>query len=117
MKRTLLPIVLLITFAACGGDKHPSRYPALEAGCAVEIFHEAPPMRTANIGPVSASCDERIPEAECLRTFKDEVCKLGGDLAWGVDNPVKDGGRITFSGRAAHTKPQTTDAGSPPASL
>lgn len=118
MKRALGLVVLLATFAACGGDKHPSRYPAREAGCDVQIFHEAPEMRTHNIGPVSASCDDRLSEADCLRTFKDEVCKLGGDIAWGVDNPVKDGGRIKFDGRAAHTKsPKSTDAGAPPGSL
>ncbi len=118
MKRALRFVVYLAAFAACGGDKHLSRYPSREAGCAVEIFHEAPAMRTHNIGPVSASCDDRLSEAECLRAFKDEVCKLGGDIAWGVESPVKDGGRIKFDGRAAHTKsPKAADGGTPPASL
>lgn len=111
MKRAVAAVVSLLLVTACGGgDRHVSQLPARLPGCDVQIFHEAPSMRTANIGVVNASCDDRLPEADCLRRFKDEVCKLGGDVAWGVDDPAKDGGRITFSGRAAHIKAAKTEA-------
>ncbi len=112
MKRAVVAIAAVLGVAACGGgDKHAvSQLPPRLPGCDVQIFHEAPSMRTANIGIVNASCDDRLPEADCLRHFKDEVCKLGGDVVWGVDDPEKDNGRITFSGRAAHIKAAKTEA-------
>lgn len=110
MKRALGLVVCALLLAACGGDRRAvSQLPAREPGCDVQIFHEAPSMKTANIGVVNASCDDRLPEADCLRRFKDEVCKLGGDIVWGVDDPVKGDGRISFSGRAAHIKTAKTD--------
>ena len=94
-----------ILFFACGGDERPSRYPRREPGCAVQIFYGAPTSRTVNIGPVSASCTEDVSDQDCLRTLQDQVCKLGGDVVWGVDEkPKMDLGRKKFNGRAAHTR-------------
>jgi len=71
----------------------------------VELLHDAPTRPTVNIGPVSANCDEAVAEAECLRTLKDQACKLGGDVVWGVDTePLRRNGHQQWSGRAAHTK-------------
>ena len=62
-------------------------------------------MQTDNIGPVMASCDDSVTDAECMRTLKDEACKLGADLIWGVDDvPAKANGKKKLAGRAAHTK-------------
>jgi hypothetical protein len=71
----------------------------------VQVFNDVPPMQTANIGPVSATCDERISNDECMRTLKDQACKLGADVVWGVtDNPTPQNGKKRLFGRAAHTK-------------
>lgn len=71
----------------------------------MQIFHDTPTMATDNIGPVSASCDETVSDDDCLRTLKDEACKLGGDLVWGVSPaPKMEYGKKKLAGRAAHTK-------------
>ena len=109
--------LISILFFACGGDERPSRYPPREPGCAVEIFYGAPTSRTVNIGPVSASCTEDVSDQDCLRTLKDQVCKLGGDVVWGVDEkPKMDLGRKKWSGRAAHTREAGASAPSATAS-
>jgi hypothetical protein len=107
---TLLSLSLTLTLAAiaaCGGDPKPvdPRYPPRAANCDVQIFQDVPPMKTDNLGPVNATCGEDIAKDDCLRTLKDQACKLGGDIVWGVaDPPEKKDGKIRFSGRAAHTK-------------
>lgn len=104
----LVPTLALAAsaLAACGGAEKPARFPKREAGCDVQVFQAAPGVPTENIGSVQATCDDFVADAECLRTLKDEVCKLGGDVVWGVDEtPRVEGSKKTFSGRAAHTAP------------
>ena len=94
-----------LILGACGSDERRSRYPEREPGCAVTLYHGAPQGRTVNIGPVNASCDESVSDADCLRTLEDQVCKIGGDVVWGVDeNPKLDLGHKKWNGRAAHTR-------------
>jgi hypothetical protein len=93
---------------ACGGTAPAApdvRYPGRPEGCAVQIFHDAPTVRTDNIGPVHAHCGFEVSDADCLRTLKDQVCKLGGDVVWGVpDKPDTFGDKNVWDGRAAHTQ-------------
>lgn len=90
---------------ACGGDERPSRYPPREPNCQVQVFYGAPTMRTVNIGSVNASCADDVSDADCIRTLQDQVCKLGGDVVWGVDeHPRMELGKKKFNGRAAHTR-------------
>lgn len=99
----LVPCVLVPL--ACGSTPKPEgAYPAREEGCEVQTFPEAPPMPTDNIGPVSATCGEDISDEDCMRTLKDQACKLGADVVWGVEKPSLEGGKKRLSGRAAHTK-------------
>ena len=104
MTRALFPF--LIVLASCGSkQEQPSKYPPQKEGCEVQIFQETPTTQTDNIGPVSATCDESVPDQDCLRTLKDEACKLGANIVWGVEpNPTKQLGKKKFFGRAAHTK-------------
>jgi hypothetical protein len=89
----------------CGAAEKPGRYPKRPEGCDVRVFPESPTMPTDNIGSVDAICGDDISDAACLQTLKDEVCKLGGDIAWGVDDkPSMSLGKKKLSGRAAHTK-------------
>ena len=101
-------IMLLFAFfaIACAGEPaKPSKYPARDAGCDVQVFPEEPNYSTDNIGPVSASCEASFADADCLRELKDQTCKLGGDTVWGVnDTPTMQTGRKKFFGRAAHRK-------------
>jgi hypothetical protein len=102
----LATIALLASVVGCGPKSDtPSKFPPREPGCEVRVFPEAPNYPTENIGPVSASCEETVSDADCLRTLKDQACKLGADTAWGVNDPptMKDG-RKRLSGRAAHQK-------------
>ena len=95
------------TSIACGPA--PQRggpgYPAREPGCEVAVFADVPPQPTDNIGPVSAKCSADISKEDCLRTLKDQACKVGGDTLWGVnDQPELKDGKIYLYGRAAHKK-------------
>lgn len=105
MKALFLSAISICLVTACGGDERPSRYPAREPGCAVALYHGAPQGRTVNIGPVNATCDQDVSDDDCIRTLEDQVCKIGGDIVWGVDDkPRMDIGKKKFNGRAAHTR-------------
>lgn len=98
-------LITVVVMTACSSPRQEGKYPAREPGCEVQVFPEGPTDQTENIGPVQASCDESISDADCLRTLKDEACKLGGDTIWGVsDPPMKQSGKKKFFGRAAHQK-------------
>jgi len=102
-------IVLVVCLVACGGGGGNSKYPSRAAGGDVQVFQQAPTMKTENIGPVSASCDDQSATSkdDCLRELKDQVCKLGGDTVWGVEpEPAHEDGKWKFHGRAVHTLPQ-----------
>lgn len=112
MVLTSRPCVVALLFssglacAACGSEpKNPGKYPPRQAGCEIQTFPEEPSYQTDNIGPVQASCDESISDAECLRELMDQACKLGADTVWGMgDGPTMQTGKKRFSGRAAHQK-------------
>lgn len=96
--------VAVAGLVACGGATPTSKLPARAEGCDVQSFRDAPRTQTENIGTVSAVCDESISDDDCLRQLKDEVCKVGGDVVWGVpDKPTLAGGKKRLSARAAHT--------------
>lgn len=98
----LLPFVVIGCAAPQGPDP---RYPVRAEGCAVELYPDAPLVQTDNLGAVSASCADSVADQDCMRTLKDEACKLGGDVVWGVpEKPKEKDGRKYWSGRAAHTK-------------
>lgn len=108
MRSTLL-VLASAAFAfvvlGCGAPEKAGRYPKRPEGCDVKVFPESPAMPTDNIGSVDAICGDDISDVACLQTLKDEVCKLGGDVAWGVaDKPSVSLGKKKLSGRAAHTK-------------
>lgn len=79
-------------------------FDARPAGCDVKVFADAPPMKTQNIGTVSARCADDTSDDDCVRQLQDEVCKLGGDVVWGVSPPSMKNGKKRVSGRAAHTR-------------
>ena len=100
---------------ACGGTNPDARFPKRQAGCDVKVYGETPDTPTENLGPVQASCsDDTAPDA-CMRTLKDAVCNLGGDVVWGVgDAPSRDAGKIRWFGRAAHSKAPRSAASAAP---
>ena len=89
-----------------GHERHALLARRLEqvAGLAEQALGDAPRVQSENIGTVTARCDLEVSAEDCLRTLKDEVCKAGGDLVWGVDKPTVADGKQKLSGRAAHTK-------------
>jgi hypothetical protein len=97
---------LLALLEACSSSpKQESKYPPQKEGCEVQVFPDAPSMSTESIGSVGATCDESVSDDDCVRQLKDETCKLGGNVVWGVDpKPKLELGKKKLSGRAAHTK-------------
>jgi hypothetical protein len=79
-----------------------------ERGCAVQVYEGTPPIRTENVGPVTALCNEDDSRDACERELEDQVCLLGGDVLWQTDGPTlvntSNGRRQQMHGRAAHTK-------------
>ena len=107
MKRAWILGMGVLAASACGGgSKEPSKYPPRPEGCDVSLFHGTPTMQTDNIGPVSAICSDDVKEDDCIRTLKDEACKLGGDVVWEVpDKPTRtNSDKNRWTGRAAHSK-------------
>ena len=103
-----LALALALTGVGCGGPAKDSKFPPRPEGCDVKVYPETPPMMTENIGTVSAVCGDDVKDEDCLRTLKDETCKLGGDVVWGVaDKPEMKGGKKRLSGRAAHAQDPT----------
>jgi len=100
--------LVAMMLACCGGAAplaSDARYPARPEGCAVKVFHGSPSMPAYNIGAVHARCAFDVSDADCLRTLEDQVCKLGGDIVWGVpDKPGVFGEKNVWDARAAHTK-------------
>ncbi len=98
-------IVFVMALVACGGGGN-SKYPSRSAGCDVQIFQQTPTVKTENIGPVSSSCDDQSATSkdDCLRELKDQACKLGADVIWGVEpEPEHVDGKWKYRGRAVHT--------------
>lgn len=88
---------------ACKSGPAP-KYPPQPDGCEVSVYPEAPGVSTEGIGSVSVTCDTHLSDDECLRGLKDEACRLGANVLWGVDpKPKADGEKMTMTGRAAHT--------------
>ncbi len=106
--------VLGVVSSACGGGGGDPRYPKRPDGCDVTVFHQTPDVATDNIGPVHAACSEDVAAEDCIRTLKDVVCKLGGDVVWGVGEPEKKNERVHYTGRAAHTKGAKASSGPKP---
>lgn len=108
-----MPLVICATLSTiacfvggCGGSPSvdASRFPPRQPGCEITTYPEAPTVQTENIGTVQSTCDTSISDEDCTRTLKDEACKLGGDVIWGIEGPMPAAGKKRFSGRAAHTK-------------
>lgn len=100
-----LLLTSLAALAVACSSTPPGKFPARPEGCDVQLFHETPTTPTENIGSVSATCGDDVSDDDCARTLKDQVCKLGGDVVWGVeDKPTMKLGKKHLSGRAAHTK-------------
>jgi uncharacterized protein YbjQ (UPF0145 family) len=71
----------------------------------VQIFEDAPPMQTDNIGTVRSRCAADISREDCLRELKDQACRLGADVVWGVATaPRVVAEKNEWDGRAAHTR-------------
>jgi hypothetical protein len=104
--RTTLLLLLATFVAGCSSNAaagKDTKYPPRAEGCAVQTFHETPGVMSENIGPVTATCGADVSDADCMRTLLDQVCKLGGDIVWGVTDGNLQG-KKQLSGRAAHTK-------------
>ena len=96
---------LAVLGLACGGAAVDPRYPPLPEGCPVQIFQNVPPTATDNIGTVRARCATDVSRDDCTRELKDQACRLGGNVVWGVDfAPRVIDEKNEWSGRAAHTR-------------
>ncbi len=105
---SLLVLVAAAPLLGCGEPANHARdtkYPPRAEGCEVQVFHDTPSAMSDNIGPVTATCGADVKDDDCMRTLKDQACKLGADIIWGVsDIPANVQGKKQFAGRAAHTQ-------------
>ncbi len=90
---------------SCAEPAKDTQYPPRAEGCEVQVFRDTPSVMSDNLGPVTATCGGDVKDDDCMRTLKDQACKLGADIVWGVsDIPENVQGKKRFAGRAAHTK-------------
>ena len=101
----LASVALASLASGCPAPQKEGRYPARAEGCDVKVFPDTPAIPIDNIGPVTSTCGEDVSNDDCMRTLKDQTCKLGGDVVWGVsDVPSVSMGKKHLAGRAAHTR-------------
>ena len=105
---TITVLVGVLGAVACSRtavEPPPPSSPPRAAGCDVALFREESPLPADKIGPVSATCDEGLTEEACLRRLQDEVCRVGGDVAWNVvDESKLDFSALRWSAQAGHTR-------------
>jgi hypothetical protein len=88
-----------VALAGCGGGTPDARYPAREAGCPVKQYPGASGIPVDDLGSVRVTCQ---PTQPCERQLLDQVCALGGDVAWGTaDNAI---GATMLVAHAAHSR-------------
>ena len=103
--RTPLLLGLSLVIAGCSEPAKDTKYPPRAEGCEVKVFRDTPSVTSDNIGPVTATCGADVKDDDCMRTLKDQACKLGADVLWGVSDPPENVlGKKRLTGRAAHTK-------------
>jgi len=87
--------------AACSNSNSPdARYPARNLGCPVKAVAGESPKPVDDLGTVTVECASA--GGACQRQLLDEVCKRGGDVAWGLgDNAPSSVHPIAH---AAHTR-------------
>jgi hypothetical protein len=103
--------LLVLALVACGGSSPDARYPARPHGCPVKSIAGQPTLPVDELGLVQVQCATGGAGA-CERELLDEVCKRGGDVAWGLgDNALT---ATTIVAHAAHTRraaPATRERG------
>jgi hypothetical protein len=99
MKRAFLIAAASLVAAACS-HAPDARYPERNAGCPVKALPGEPPMPVDDLGSVTVECTST--GGACQRQLMDAVCKLGGDVLWGLgDNTVTSTHPVAH---AAHTR-------------
>jgi hypothetical protein len=74
-------------------------------GCDVVVFRGPSPVAITALGAVEATCDEALSEEACLRRLQDDVCRLGGDVAYEVlDASRLDRNALRWSARAGRRR-------------
>ncbi len=90
----------LLVSACSNAGSRDARYPSREPGCPVKSLPGEPTMPVDDLGSVTAECTSA--GGACQRQLLDEVCRRGGDVAWGLaDNTLTS---VRPVAHAAHTK-------------
>jgi hypothetical protein len=90
---------LAVLSAACVGSGN-ARYPEREQGCAVKQIAGDPPLPVDDLGIVNVDC--LGDGSRCQRQLLDEVCKRGGDVAYGLGLNALNATKLVA--HAAHTR-------------
>jgi hypothetical protein len=100
-----LVVIALGTFAffgGCGGAPD-ARYPSREAGCPVKSYPGEAGIPVDDLGTLTIDCAGG--RGTCERQLFDEVCKRGGDVAWGLGENALTATHIVA--HAAHSRRAT----------
>ena len=98
--KTFRAIAVVVAAVSCAGSAPDPRYPARGDGCPVKSFPAEPPMPVEDLGRAEVQCAPG--RGGCERQVLDVVCRLGGDVAWGLaDNDLTATKLIVH---AAHTR-------------
>ena len=117
-------VALALQGAACAGRQARSapgggsaktaehqRYPPRPAGCALTLLH-APAPTVADwddLGVAEVTCHIDIGLPQCLRLFRAEACRRGGDIVYDLpEKPLRPREQaVVYRGRVAHSRAAT----------
>lgn len=73
------------------------------------IFHTSAPGNAAwdDLGVAEVTCHINIGLPQCLRQFRTEACRMGGDIVYDLpEQPLRPKEQaVVYRGRVAHTRP------------
>ncbi len=114
LRNGLLGVLSLLILGTCAGPRQAHngaaapRYAPRPPTCPLDLLHAAVPSVAAwdDLGVAEVTCHIDIGLEQCLRQFRAEACRMGGDFVYALpEKPLRPREQaVVFRGRVAHTR-------------